>query len=366
MSLQGLNELREDYLLQGTLTINANVEVLGDLNTTGFIYDGGVPVNIQGNNNVWTGENDFTLFQPTFLDPVADDEMATKNYLDGAVVGLGDTFLPLNNNWSAFNKFDALPVISNNATAATLELVNKGVVDAYVGASTGSLGTANVWTGTATFTNDVFVPTPVGDSQFGNKKYVDDAITAFNASGGKVEYVESVVIGGQLFSCDPAIYSGCIFCLVSGGGLGYTGALPVASGASLKVFGGSGGYACFKVPAYAGNATFNNTNNTSSVVGSCNLVLPNGQTIVTISGGQNATAVSGTGGTSVVGAGFSGLQIITGSTEPTQNPITNNAITNSFNLGVLNGRGMGGSFNYTTGVNVNPSGGYCLQIKFKN
>jgi hypothetical protein len=368
MSLQGLNELREDWFLRNQLTINNNVEVLGDLNTTGFIFDGGVPVNIQGNNNVWTGENLFTAYQPTFLDPTAPDEMATKNYCDGAVVGLGNALLASNNTWTAFNNLDVVPEISNNATAGTNELLNKATADAFFTASSGSLGTANTWTAQQLFNNSVFVPAPAVDNAFGNKKYVDDAITAFNASGGKVEYVEIVVEGGNLFSCDPAVYSGCIICMCSSGGAGYTGALPVATGASTKVFGGSGAYAVFKLPAYTGNATFYNNSTIGSTTGTgCTFTLPNGSLVASLTCGANASAVaSGAGGTGVAGAGFSGIQFINGSTEPTQSPITNDAITRSYNIGVLNSRGLGGSFNYTTGANTSSTSGYCLQIKFKN
>jgi hypothetical protein len=367
MSLQGIQELDESWTLRNSLTINNNVEVLGDLNTTGFIYDGGIPVNIQGTNNVWTGKNTYTISLPTYLDPVADDEMATKNYLDGAVVGLGAGLLPLNNAFLAGNRMTGLPVISGTATPASNELVNKALVDGYISSNTGALGTNNVWTGTNTFNNVVSVPTPLTDPTFANKKYVDDSITAFNASGGKIEYVEAFISGGgQLFSCDPAIYSSCIFCLVSSGGFGYNTNPAVPTGTSIKSFGGSGGYAVIKVPAYSGNATFSNTNNTSTSVGNCSLTLPNLAQLVSITGGQNGSnSASGTGGILNIGS-FKSIQVITGSTEPFQSPITNDAITKSYNIGCLNGYGNGGSYNYLTGAGNTPSGGYCLQIKFKN
>jgi hypothetical protein len=367
MSIAGIQDLDESWTLRNGLTINNNVEVLGDLNTTGFIYDGGVPVNIQGTNNVWTGKNTYTISLPTYLDPVADDEMATKNYLDTAVVGLGAGLLPLNNTFSGVNSMTALPTITQPALGGTDQLANKSVVDTYINSTTGALATNNVWTGTNAFNNVVSVPTPLVDGAFANKKYVDDSITAFNASGGKVEYVEAVISGGGfLFSCDPAIYSGCIFCMISSGGFGYNTNPAVPTGTSLKSFGGSGGYAVFKVPAYSGNATFSNTNNTSTSVGSCSLTLPNLATIASITGGQNGSnSASGTGGVVNIGS-FKSVQVITGSTEPFQNPITNDAITKSYNIGVLNGFGNGGSYNYLTGASVTPSGGYCLQIKFKN
>jgi len=126
--------------LNNQLTINANVDVLGDLNTTGFIFDGGVPVNIQGTNNVWTAKNEFSVSLPTFLNPVANNEMATKDYLDTAVVGLGAGLLPLNNVWTGTNSFEALPSITNSATLATAQMINKSGCDTIVASSTGSLG----------------------------------------------------------------------------------------------------------------------------------------------------------------------------------------------------------------------------------
>lgn len=187
MSIQGIQDLDEAWTLRNQLTINNNVEVMGDLNTTGFIFDGGVPVNIQGNNNTWTGKNAFADFLPTFLDPVANGEMATKNYLDTGVVGLGAGLLPTANTWNAYNRMAGLPVITNSASVGTNELVNKSVVDGFIGSSTGSLGTNNIWSAIQTFSNVVSVPTPLTDPAFANKAYVDSSIATFNASGGKIE-----------------------------------------------------------------------------------------------------------------------------------------------------------------------------------
>jgi hypothetical protein len=366
MSLQGIQDLDESWTLRNTLTINNNVEVLGDLNTTGFIYDGGIPVNIQGTNNVWTGKNTYTISLPTYLDPVADDEMATKNYLDTAVVGLGAGLLPLNNTFLAGNRMTGLPVISGTATPASNELVNKALVDGYISSNTGSLASNNVWSGVNTYNNVVSVPTPLTDPTFANKGYVDSAISTFNASGGKVEYVEIINTGVNAVTCDPAIYSGCIICMIASGGWGANVSPPVTSGANVKSFGGAGGYAVFKVPAFSGNASLIFIDNTYTSVGSAVFTLPNGAMVANCSGGGNATQfASGVGGSVDMGS-FQGVQKITGSTEPLQNPVTNDAITRSYNIGVLNGFGNGGSFRYDTGVNVAPTIGYCLQIKFKN
>jgi len=363
MSLQGIQDLDESWTLRNQLTINNDVEVLTDLNTTGFIFGGGIPVNILSSNNIWSGKNTYTISLPTYLDPVANDEMATKNYLDTAVVGLGSGLLPTNNNWIGYNRFTSLPTISNNATVGTNEFVNKNVADAYINSDGILSRNGNIWSAQENFTNVVSVPTPTVNTQFANKKYVDDSISAFNASGGKIEYVELFADG--VLSCDPATYSGCMICLVAGGGYGANTNPPVVTGVNSKSFGGSGGYVAFKLPAFQGNATVTIVNNTLTTVGSAIFRNSESNIVCTVNNGTNGSNFgSGAGGGG--SALFTGIQFITGSSEAFQSPITNDSITKSYNIGVLNGMGNGGSFNYLTGTNVDPSGAYCLQIKYKN
>jgi hypothetical protein len=163
MSLAGLDELDLSWTLRNTLTINNNATIEGNLNTTGAIYDGGIPITITGNNNIWTGNNLFSNFQPTFLAPVADEDMTTFDYMDTEFTtpALGTSFLPLNNTWTGDNSFQACPEITNQATPATNEAVNLNTLNAYLATQTGQLGTVNTWTGTNTFTGAVNVPTPV-------------------------------------------------------------------------------------------------------------------------------------------------------------------------------------------------------------
>ena len=367
MSLQGIQYLDESWTLNNQLTINANVDVEGDLNTTGFIFDGGVPVNIQASNNVWTAKNGFTVSLPTYLNPVANNEMATKDYLDTAVVGLGAGLLPLNNVWSGDNNFTGLPSITNPATLATAQMENKGGCDAIVASSTGSLATNNLWSAQQSFNGVMTVPTPLTDPEFANKLYVDTAISAFNTAGGKIEYVEVASAGATLLTCDPAVYSGCMICMIASGGYGASTNPPATTGANVKSFGGSGGYAVFKLPSWTGNATLTFTSSSLTSTGNAVFALNSGTNMVTCTSGGNGTQLaSGLGGTVSLGAGFSGVQIITGSVEPLQNPITNDAITKSYNYGVLNGFGCGGSYRYDTGTLVSPTVGYCLQIKYRN
>jgi hypothetical protein len=365
MSLQGLNDLDIDWRLRNTLTINNDCEVDGDLNTTGFIYDGGVPVNIQASNNVWTGLNTFTNFPPTLIAPINADDMATKDYTDTTLSGLGNALLASNNTWTGANTMDFLPIISNSASAGN-ECVNKGVADTTINATTGNLSTTNIWTGNNDFTNTLSVATPLLDAQIGNKQYVDNAITSFNASGGKVEYQEfSSSLGNVTIGLDPTIYSSMIVCMVSPGGFG--NANTTATGQTIKSFGGSGGYACFKISAYTGNALFTTDNGTrGSAVGNCSFTLPSGQVLVSITGGTTgSSSASGTGGIVTTFLGVSGVQRVPGSSYPLQNPPDANT-TKIANLCVYNGFGLGGSFNFQTGTDVLPTAGYILCIKFKN
>jgi hypothetical protein len=361
MSVAQLNGLEENWDLLNTLTIFNNVEVKGDINTTGFIYDGNIPIEVTGDDNVWTGNNTFTNFQPTFIDPVADEDMANVEYMSTAFTDLGASYLPTNNNWTGQNTMTELPVITNNATAGTNEAVNKSVVDTFINTSTGNLDTANVWTGTSVFTNTFTVPTPLTDNAFGNKKYVDDELNLFNTGGGTTEYQEitSQTIGTTNVTLDPAVYTCMYACLVSKGGNGAPVG-TVTTGQTIKSFGGSGAFSVAKIPAYAGNGVY------TILATGCAFSIPNG-TIINLSNGQDGSAVaSGAGGVvqpadpSVVGN-----QAITGSTEPLQNPIGDDTINASYNIGCLNGYGQGGSFRWDTGVTIDPTGYYALFIKFK-
>jgi hypothetical protein len=372
MSIQGLNYFRENWTLNNSLTINANVEVQGDLNTTGFIYDGGVPVNIQASNNVWTGTNAFTNSVPTFLDPVADTQMATKNYLDTAVVGLGDALLPLDNTFTGTNTFSGLPVIANAGAGAT-DVINKTGADALVNASTGALATNNVWTGTNTFNNVVNVPTPLVDGAFANKQYVDDAITTFNAGGGKIEYFEYNDDDQiNLITCDPAIYSSMMVVLVAGGGFGSDGTGGGVAGTS---FGGAGAMCAFKIPAFLSDPNSSaRINFLSSVKGGVrgyaqfvtdNATAGNVTLVQVNSGADGTTTTSGAGGTATIAAGVSGIQVVNGSSEPFQPTSASPAITRSYNIACLNGFGCGGS-QIIGQPEVLPTGNYALVVKFRN
>lgn len=364
MSLAELNELNLSWTLRNTLTINNDVSVEGDLNLTGAIYDGGLPVTITGLDNVWTGNNMFQNFQPTFLDPVADEDMTTFDYMDNAFSTpyLGSTFLPLNNSWTGSNMFQECPTLNNLATVGTNEMVNLNTLNAYLATDTGQLGTVNTWTGTNTFTNKVIVPTPVTLAQFGNKKYVDDEIAAFNAAGGNIEYQEILSQNGSTaITLDPATYTGMYVCIVGKGGNGaIAGTVPIP-GNTGKSFGGAGGYACFKLPAFTGAASLE----VATIQSGWSYFYLNGVQLAGASAGLDGdNGASGDGGGSYYFAGLSGGQNVIGSVE-TYQLVANPAINYSYNSAVLNGYGQGGSYVWANGTTVAPTGFYCLLIKFK-
>lgn len=360
MSLAGLDELDLSWTLRNTLTINNDVEVKGDLNSTGFVYDGGIPIVVLPTDNVWTGLNSFPNFQPTFLAPVADEDMTTYDYMDTTFTGLGNSFLPLDNSWTGNNTMTDLPTITNAATAATNEAVNLSVLNAYL-PTTNVLGANNTWTGENQFTNKVIVPTPTTDQMFANKKYVDDAIDAFNLTEPTF-YQEVLSQNGSIaITCDPASFSSMTVCIVGAGGNGApVGTTP--TGANVKSFGGAGGYIAFQIPAYTGVATLE----VATIQAAWSYFVLNGTIIAGASAGEDGDVTeSGEGGGTNLGGGLLSAQRLFGGLEPLQNPVSNDAITSSYNIGVLNGYGQGGSFRWDTGTVVSPTGFYALFIKFR-
>ena len=360
MSLAGLDELDLSWTLRNRLTVNNDVEVGGDLNSSGFIFDGGIPIVVTPSNNVWTGNNSFLNFQPTFLAPVADEDMTTYDYMDTAFTGLGTSLLPLNNNWTGTNSMTVLPTVTNAATGGTNEAINLSVLNAYI-PTLGVLGANNVWTGENEFTNKVIVPTPTTNPEFGNKKYVDDEIVTFNATQSVALQEVLTQNGSVAITCDPATFTSMIICIVGAGGNGAVGG-AVPTGANIKSFGGAGGYVAFQIPAFTSVATLE----IDTIQAGSSVFVLNGTTIAGASiGSDGDVTTSGGGGSGVVQNGLLSGQRISGSTEPLQNPVSNDAITYSYNVGVLNGYGQGGSFRWDTGTRVNPTGFYALFMKFR-
>ncbi len=370
MSLDGLNDLVQDWTLNNSLTVN-DITVEGNLTTSGFIYGGGFINNLLITNNVWTGENTYTNYIPNYQLPTLNTHMATKQYVDTAFNNIGNNLLPLNNTFTGSNTFNVLPKFTNNANAGD-ELINKAVCDNSVLAYTAGLSSTNNWTGNNSFItsggNDLIIPTPTADRHLANKGYVDNEIINFNLSGGKVELVEIGTAGTTSISCDPAIYSAMIVCMVTGGGYGNLDTTPTAQ--SIISFGGSGGMLVFKLPAFSGNASYQATFNTRTTVGDSKFTTSGGTQLFGMTNGTNgSSSASGTGGglnyrDTSLGVGQN--QILSGRTEPRQSPITNPAINKCANICCYNGFGLGGSFNFSTGADVPPTNNYCLVIKIKN
>lgn len=370
MSLDGLNNLVQDWTLNNSLTINDAV-VEGDLNTTGFIYGGGVTFNLLSSNNTWTGENTYSNYLPTYLLPSADTHMDTKQYADTTFNNIGNNLLPLNNTWTGSNTFNALPKVNSNASSGD-QVVNKNTADNSVSSYTGSLNTANNWTGNNYFNTSVVnlsVPTPTADTHIANKGYVDTAIANFNATGGKVELFEYQNSGNLNITCDPTLYSSMIVCMVSGGGYGNVNTTPTAS--STISYGGSGGMIVWKMPAFTGNALYQAVYNTRTTIGFSKFFYTDSTTLLfsITNGGNGSQSVSGNGGNINYRhpkIAVDQNQIIRGTSKPLQNPITNPNIYRTTNIACYNGFGMGGSFNFSTGADFPPTNNYLLLIRFRN
>jgi len=372
MSLEGLNELTEDWTLNNSLTIKDAV-IEGDLTTTGFIYGGGVTNNLLTLNNIWTGENTYTDFLPTYLNPTSNNEMSNKVYVDTTFNNIGNNFLPLNNTFSGNNTFNILPKINSNASSGN-QSVNKTTADNAVNAYTGNLNTNNNWTGDNYFNTkaidglDMIVPNPTVDNHISNKGYVDNAILNFNSIGGKVELTEYGSAGNFNISCDPTIYSSMIVCMVSGGGYGNLN--TTGTGQSILSYGGSGAMLVFKIPAYTGNALYQAVFNTRTTVGNSSFYNSAGTYLLGLNNGSNgSSSASGSGGNISYkdsSIGTDQFQIINGRTQARQNPITNASITRVNNIAVWNSFGNGGSFNFQFGLDQLPTNNYLLTIKFRN
>jgi hypothetical protein len=251
-----------------------------------------------------------------------------------------------------------LPTVTNAATGN--EAINLSVLNAYI-PTLGVLGANNVWTGENEFTNKVIVPTPTTNPEFGNKKYVDDEIVAFNATQSVALQEVLTQNGSVAITCDPATFTSMVVCIVGAGGNGAVGG-AVPTGANIKSFGGAGGYVAFQMPAFTGVATLE----IDTIQAGSSVFVLNGTTIAGASiGSDGDVTASGGGGSGVVQNGLLSGQRISGSTEPLQNPVSNDAITYSYNVGVLNGYGQGGSFRWDTGTRVNPTGFYALFMKFR-
>jgi hypothetical protein len=364
MSLEGLNELKQNWTLNNSLTIVDGI-IEGDLNTTGFIFGSGSGTSAGlTTNNVWTGVNTYTNFLPTYLLPINNNEMNTREYTNTVFNNIGNNLLTSPVTFSAQNTFNVMPKVASGASGN--ELIDKTDADTKVNAFS-QLGSNNTWTGNNyfdNFLNDVTTPNPTLDTHIANKGYVDSSIVNFNNAGGKVDLVEFGTAGQHVVTCDPAIYSSMIVCMVSGGGYGSPNLNIDLQGAIS--FGGSGAMICWKMPAFSGNASYEAVFNTRTTVGFSNFY-EGGDIIFGLFNGQNGNVnASGNGGTllsrnaDIVNNQY---QMIDGSTQPR---LLSSTVRRVSNICCWNGFGCGGSYEYVFGDDVPPTNNYCLLIKFKN
>lgn len=368
MSLQDLDDAPITWSLGNSLTFVDGI-IEGDLNASGFIYGTGISTGLAG-NNVWTGENTYSNFVPTYPLPVNNNEMNTRQYTDTAFNNIGNNLLTSPVTFTAQNTFNVMPKTANGAVGA--ELINKTDADTKVNTFS-QLASNNTWTGNNyfnTFGNDLTTPNPTLDTHIANKNYVDTAIVNFNTAGGKVDLVEIGIAGANVVTCDPAIYSSMIVCMVSGGGYGSPDLNVNLQGAIS--FGGSGAMICWKMPAFNGNANYEAVFNTRTSVGFSNFYASNGQIILGLFNGQNGNVnASGNGGTLLSrnsDVTLSQYQLVNGSTQPR---LISTSVRRVSNICCWNGFGQGGSFDYVTSPadpqrDVLPTNNYCLLIKFRN
>ena len=361
MSIEGLNDLKQDWNLNNSLSIVDGV-IEGNLNTSGFIYGSGISSGLTS-NNVWTGENAYSNSVPKYLLPTNGNQMNTREYTNISFKNIGNNLLTSPATFTGENVFNVIPRTTANGTG--LRLINKTNANTKIDAFS-QLSLNNNWTGNNyfdTFVNDVTTPTPTLENHIANKNYVDTSIVNFNNSGGKVELVEIATEGANAITCDPNIYSSMIVCMVSGGGYGSPNLNPDLQGAIS--FGGSGCMVCWKMPAFNGTATYESLFNTRTSVGFSNFYL--GQIIFSISNGQNGNVnSSGNGGTLLTknnSIAVDQYQLVNGSS---QVRLLESDIRIVSNICCSNGFGCGGSFDYVLANDVPPTHNYCLLIKFKN
>jgi hypothetical protein len=112
MSLEGLNELKQNWTLNNSLTIVDGI-IEGDLNTTGFIFGSGSGTSAGlTTNNVWTGVNTYTNFLPTYLLPINNNEMNTREYTNTVFNNIGNNLLTSPVTFSAQNTFNVMPKVA--------------------------------------------------------------------------------------------------------------------------------------------------------------------------------------------------------------------------------------------------------------
>lgn len=383
MSLKGLIDGNPiPFSLDNDLTINNDVDVDGDLQVSGVIYDGGIPVGITSDNNVWTGTNDFqSLTGQTSVVSNADDIINATYML--TKTNVGNAYLTANDNvWGGTNTMGDLPILGVANVTADLQLVQKAQVDNEASQYNSSLlASDNTWQGTDTFSNTITLPAPNVDADFATKTYTDNALSTFNAGGGNVGFVEgdsSVPNGFTILASDQNSLTALQFNLVASGG----GVSNTPTDANIY-YGGSGAYFSAILPPLdtdyliqypSGNCTLTWETTGTSGDGT------QSQTTYSIlcNAGTNADPSTGTGGTggdvepaldfvNVAGTTPISLgQVVNGQGGFIADPTPASAPSRINTFGVFNGFGMGAGENAGALGTTAGTGSYASVLKFKN
>lgn len=383
MSLKGLIDGNPiPFSLDNSLTINNNVDVDGDLKVSGVIYDGGIPVGITSNNNVWTGTNDFQSQTDQQTTPVNADDIINVPYML-TKTNVGNAYLTANdNNWGGTNTMGSLPVLGVANTTTDLQLVQKSQVDTEAGQYNSNLLSAdNTWQGTDTFSNTITLPAPVDSADFSTKTYADDALATFNAGGGNVGFVEGdsgTPAGFTITSATQNSLTALQFNIVGAGG----GVSNTPTDTNIY-YGGSGGYFSAILPPLDTNYLIQWTSGDASLTWSTTGTSGDGtQTPTTYSivcgAGGNAdpsTSTGGTGGsvgtalafTTIAGSAPNSFgQVVFGQGGFIADPASASAPSRINTFGVFNGFGMGAAENAGALGTTTGTGAYASVLQFKN
>ena len=354
------------FTLGNTLTINNNTTVDGDLNVNGFIYSGGVSIDVLGTNNTWTGTNNFTNHAPTCLTATNPDDIINNTYMTTNADNIGSSLLGSANIFTGNNTFDTLPILSG-ATAVGGELVNKTQTDTAINNTTAGaiLASNNNFTGLNNFDNTILANDPVSGAEFSTKKYVDDIVANYNATGGNVLTTEistpkGVVVNNSITAVDMANATAIHISIVGAGGNAVD---DPANPPPVTFYGGSGGFISALLPPLdrdyelelggAKNYIRWQTPLASTVVTRIYLNANEGEDyqlpLAVGRGGQAYADWDETGGsTDPVADNIKGFQAIGG----TQiDGIGYNSLLNTNNTqGVYNGKGTGASYSKSNGA----------------
>lgn len=389
MSLKGLIDGNPiPFSLDNSLTINNNVDVDGDLKVSGFIYDGGIPVGITGDNNVWTGTNDFASQTDQQAVPTNAEDIINVDYMQ-TKSNVGNAYLATDNTWTGTNTMTDLPVLGVASTLVDDELVSKLQVDnASSSYNTDLLTGDNTWTGTDAFSNTLSVPTPVVDQDFARKDYTDTALSTFNAGGGNVGFsdADGTTGGLDVLATGMINYTGIQFNLVGKGG--NVSSAPLVGDTQIY-YGGSGGYWSALFPPldvdYEIRWVASPSAGTSQLIWTTSGASGDGAQIATAYGisavgGGNADPalapnVGGTGGNVGVSSGFgTGIigqpgslgQVVYGQGGVIADPAPGSAPAQINTFGVLNGYGKGGANNVAQLGTDAGTTNYASALTFKN